>query len=205
MVFPPTPELSRACRARAWLSAVPRHCPVLTVGSGQATSRRHFDGMPCSQFQAHSGTGLFCYNAINRSFLAQPWTLLTSDPCAKDPFSVKPNKERQVLVNVRSHHRGQTINAFKSGETEVRGSESIGSFCRGQSCRGGRAIPLCGTQIWGQAFASRPSRSLGRLWAQVSSSPRDLQHLGSGRAACLPRKSHIRKVCDVFLTVYNAI
>lgn len=39
----------------------------------------------------------------------------------------------------------------------------------------------------------------------ASSSPRDLQHLGDGRAACLPRKSHIRKVCDVFLTVYNAI
>ena len=79
----------------------------------------------------------------------------------------------------------------------------------GQSSGAKAAVGPCNSPLWDPNLGPGICKLAELLaWLAVgtaSSSPSDLQHLGGGRAACLPRKSHIRKVCDVFLTVYNAI
>lgn len=103
--------------------------------------------------------GFSTITLLTDHFQLNPGFLLTSGPCAKDPFSVKPNEERQGLVNVRSRHRGQTINAFTSGKTEARGGEPTGSVCRGRSCRGATRFPSAGPKFGaGRLQADRAAR-----------------------------------------------
>lgn len=106
----PQAELSCPCTAPCPLQAPARPCPPAISMGFRVLS---------------SGIRLFCYNVLTDHFQLSPGHLLTSDPCAKDPLSIKPNKPCQVLVHVRSYCREWTI----CGETEARDSEQIGSVC----------------------------------------------------------------------------
>jgi len=73
----------------------------------------------------------------------------------------------------------------------------------GQSAEAKAAAGPCCSPLWdpnsGPGLCKLAEPLAWPSMGAASSSPHDLQHLGSGRAACLPWKSHIRKLCDVFL------
>lgn len=138
------------------------------TGSGHAVSASIPMGCHAASSSHAQEFGFFVITLLTDHFWLNPGLVLTSDPCVKDPFPVKPDKGCQVLVNVRSHHRGWTTNAFTSGETEARDSEPLS-----QSAEAKAATGPCDSPRWDPCLGPhvlKPAEPLA--WASMGAGER---------------------------------